>query len=54
MVKDPDGRWRITVHLVPGTYQYKFLIDTEWHEDPANKRKTLNEYGGYNSIIDVT
>jgi hypothetical protein len=42
------------VNLGPGTYRYKFLVDTEWREDPANPRKEVNEYGGYNSIIDVS
>lgn len=54
MVKEPDGLWRVTVHLMAGTYQYKFLVDTEWRDDPKNQRRTPNEYGGFNSIIDVT
>jgi 1,4-alpha-glucan branching enzyme len=54
MIKDTDGIWRLTIHLTPGTYQYRFLVDTEWREDPANPSKTLNEYGSFNSIIQVT
>ena len=54
MVKEPDGLWRITVHLAPGTYQYRFLVDTEWREDPINERRTVNEYGTHNSVIDVS
>lgn len=53
MAKDADGLWRLTIHLAPGTYQYRFLVDTEWKEDPANARRTPNEFGSYNSIIDV-
>ena len=53
MTKGEDGLFRITMKLAPGTYQYKFLIDTEWREDPQNPRKVPNEYGGYNSICDV-
>lgn len=53
MIKDTDGKWRLTVHLAPGTYQYRFLVDTEWRDDPTNARREINEYGGYNSIIDV-
>jgi hypothetical protein len=53
MTKGEDGIFRITLKLAPGTYQYKFLLDTEWREDPVNPRKVLNEYGGYNSICDV-
>lgn len=54
MIKDTDGKWRLTVNLMPGTYQYRFLVDTEWREDPANPNKTINEYGSFNSIIEVT
>ncbi len=54
MTKGEDGLFRITLKLAPGTYQYKFLIDTEWREDPQNPRKVPNEYGGYNSILDVS
>lgn len=54
MTKGEDGLFRITMKLAPGTYQYKFLIDTEWREDPQNPRKQPNEYGGFNSIIDVS
>jgi hypothetical protein len=53
MVKESDGLWRITVHLAPGTYQYRFLVDTEWREDPGNERHIVNEYGTHNSVIDV-
>ena len=44
---------RLTLDLAPGLYRYKFLIDSEWHEDPANERKEQNEFGGYNSVIEV-
>lgn len=53
MVKEQDGLWRITVHLAPGVYQYRFLVDTEWREDPVNERRTVNEYGSHNSVIEV-
>jgi len=53
MTKGPDGLWRINLHLVPGTYLYKFRIDAEWREDPSNPRRTPNEHGGYNSVCDV-
>jgi 1,4-alpha-glucan branching enzyme len=53
MVREADGLWRLTLDLAPGLYRYKFLIDSEWHEDPANERKEPNEFGGYNSVIDV-
>jgi 1,4-alpha-glucan branching enzyme len=54
MTKGPDGRWRITLRLAPGTYEYKFLVDTEWRDDPNNPpRRTANEQGAFNSICQV-
>jgi len=53
MTKGSDGLWRITVQLAHGTYEYKFLVDGDWREDPNNPRRTQNELGGYNSICNV-
>ncbi len=53
MTRGPDGLWRATIQMVHGTYEYKFLVDAEWREDPNNGRKTPNESGGYNSVCDV-
>lgn len=53
MAQGRDGLWRVTVPLTPGTHQYKFLVDSEWREDPNNPRKVLNEFGGFNSICEV-
>jgi len=53
MTKGRDGLWRLTLQLVPGTHEYKFLVDTQWREDPNNPRKTLNEHGDFNSLCDV-
>ncbi|MBD3299384.1 MAG: glycoside hydrolase [candidate division Zixibacteria bacterium] len=53
MTKGGDGVWRITVQLAPGTYEYRFLVDEEWRDDPNNARKNLNALGGYDSICAV-
>lgn len=53
MTKGPDGLWRITVQLGQGMYEYRFLVDAEWREDPNNARRTQNNLGGYNSVCDV-
>lgn len=53
MSKDRGDTWRITIQLLPGTYEYKFLVDGEWRDDANNPRKRPNEFGGYNSICEV-
>lgn len=50
--KGTDG-WEITLQLRPNVYQYKFIVDGEWIEDPSNPNKTINEFGGYNSLLAV-
>jgi 1,4-alpha-glucan branching enzyme len=53
MTKGPYNLWRLTVQLAPGTYEYRFLVDTDWREDPNNPRKARNDDGGFNSICEV-
>lgn len=44
LTKDSAGNWTKTLHLKPGTYAYKFIINGEWKFDPKNPaRKTVND-----------
>ncbi|MFZ2641773.1 MAG: glycogen-binding domain-containing protein [Verrucomicrobiia bacterium] len=49
-----DGVWKITLDLRPGTYQYKFLVDGEWVNDPNNVRTTPNQFGSLNNVLEVS
>lgn len=51
--QDGDGIWEITLELEPGQYQYKFVIDGSWKEDPSSKEYVDDGYGGKNSVLDV-
>ena len=53
MTKGPDGLWAITLHLVPGAYLYRFLVDAEWQDDPSNLRKTVDLMHGFCSVCEV-
>lgn len=33
MVRQSGGVWTAEVHLPPGTYHYRFLIDGQWWDD---------------------
>jgi hypothetical protein len=50
---DGDGIWSITVKLVPGTYQYKFVIDGQWTKDPSSPSDAPDGYGGRNGQFEV-
>ncbi|WP_179346532.1 glycogen-binding domain-containing protein [Winogradskyella ursingii] len=52
MKRTEDG-WEVTLQLQPDVYQYKFIVDGNWIEDPQNPSKVKNEYNGYNSVIDI-
>jgi len=48
-----DGLFRITLELLPGTYEYKFVVDGSWMEDPGNPNSVPDPYGGANSVLTV-
>jgi cyclomaltodextrinase len=50
---DGDGVFTTVVELVPGQYQYKFVVDGTWHQDPANPLGTDDGFGGQNSVVKV-
>ncbi len=47
------GSFQKTMRLAPGEYQYKFLVDGEWHCDPSSPRQVPNEFGTTNSVVRV-
>lgn len=53
LAKGEDGVWRVTLKLLPGKYEYKFIVDGQWREDPNNPDKVADPYGGSNSLLTV-
>ena len=55
LVKGEGGVWRASVAgLSPGRYRYKFVVDgTRWVDDRANGLKEPDEFGGFNSLLNV-
>ena len=50
MKKDKKGIWKITLSLKPGTYEYRFLVDGNWENDPACCDSVPNEFGSQNCV----
>ncbi|MFH2051308.1 MAG: alpha-amylase family glycosyl hydrolase [bacterium] len=48
-----DGVWTLTLDLEPGQYQYKFVADGQWKQDPANPLAADDGFGGKNSVLKV-
>ena len=53
MKKDDKGRWTKIVTLAPGKYEYKFLVDGEWQNDPNNDQVIYNSFGTLNNHLIV-
>lgn len=51
--KQPDGAWKATASLAPGTYHYRFLVDGEWRDDPECKVSVQNPFGTRNSVVEI-
>jgi chromosome partitioning protein len=45
--------WTKVLTLEPGTYQYRYVVDGEWREDPANPQSAPGPTGQPNSILHV-
>ncbi len=46
-----DGKWNIDLHLFPGKYQYKLVLDGKLKSDPDSRDSVSNNNGGYNSLL---
>lgn len=53
MKKDDNGVWEKTTMLFPGRYEYRFLVDNRWENDPKNKHSCFNRFGTENNVIIV-
>ncbi len=50
MVKTEKG-WQLPVYVKDGTYTYKFIVDGNWINDPANPNLRADGNGNENSVI---
>jgi len=52
MLKSENG-WQLEAFLAEGTHRYRFVVDGKWMDDPGNPQKYPNEYGEYNSVVEI-
>jgi 1,4-alpha-glucan branching enzyme len=48
-----SGEWAARLMLKSGQYEYRFVVDGEWSDDPQATQSTANPHGGLNSILKV-
>lgn len=54
LASEGEGRWAIELALPPGQYEYRFIVDEQWIDDPRATEFVPNIYGGINCIFTVT
>ena len=47
------GDWTTKVMLKSGRYEYRFLVDGAWADDPQAIQTVANPFGGLNSVLEV-
>jgi chromosome partitioning protein len=53
MKREGAGDFIRTVKLPAGRYRYRLVIDERWSHDVANPQVEMNEFGEFNSIVEV-
>jgi len=51
--KNQKGIWTKAITLEPGNYEYKFIVDGEWINDPNCGETVVNSFGTSNSILTI-
>jgi len=51
--REEGGNWKTAFYLTPGRYEYRFVVDGIWTDDPCCKTRSWNQYGGENCIVVV-
>jgi hypothetical protein len=47
------GKWAVRLMLRSGQYEYRFVLDGRWSEDPLASQRVANADGDFNSVLQV-
>jgi 1,4-alpha-glucan branching enzyme len=45
------GVWKKFFYLEPGLYEYRFIVDGVWSDDPDTTERWTNEFGSFNCVV---
>jgi len=48
-----SGVWQTKLNLPPGRYRYRLVVDGRWQQDPYNVLTEPNQFGEFNSVVEV-
>jgi len=51
--RDSTGNWLVKTNLKPGRYEYKFLVDGNWANDPRCTTCVTNAFGTQNCVVEI-
>jgi len=51
MIKEKGGSYQAKLHLAPGEYRCRFVIDGRWHEDPEAELLATLDDGAQTSSV---
>jgi len=51
--KNRRGVWSAKLPLAPGRYEYRYIVDGEWADDPNATLRVDNPFGTKNALIVV-
>jgi len=46
--------WYADLQLAPGEYQYRLIVDGQWHDHPEAQKRVPNAFGSQNCVLTVT
>jgi 1,4-alpha-glucan branching enzyme len=53
MHKDENGLWTASVELPAGKHTYRFIVDSEWRDDPECALRVANPFGGHDMVCEA-
>jgi 1,4-alpha-glucan branching enzyme len=51
--KQAGDRWMVELMLDPGRYEYRFVVDGQWTDDPLSSAYASNPFDGLNCVLEV-
>jgi len=49
-----NGEWKATLPLAEGKYEYRYIVDGQWSDDPNCSLRVPNSFGSQNCVLVVT
>ena len=51
--KQTGDRWVVELLLDPGRYEYRYVVDGQWTDDPLSSAYVSNPFEGLNCVLEV-